>query len=1338
MKIVFDLEARSNEWTVQGPTSPRRRLESPLAGERFPGLTASLREWASRPVPLDRPDPLGTEAFVEGLARRVSDRLTQALLTEEDRCALAAALAANGHARLVIRVRSTGTIWDRDADAALALPWELLAPEANGSYPVRDGRLAVIREAVADPSPDLPEPSGPLTLAVTLAAPEDRAGFPYEQESFRLLAALDPLGQRAVFSNLGGLIDLMELVADIRATAIHFRGYGLPGGLLFEDELGFAHEVPVAELHRQLATVLLNPRQAGTFPGLFFLAAPFSALDSQETLAAAALHRSGFAQVIGFFGPVNAELNTRLEERFYRALAEGRQALAAVEEARAALLEPADETGERVRYPFGWSQLAVYHRGPDLPLARPGQAADRLLVPRHMVEVSGLPVLEHGFIGRRGLQHDVRRRVERHGQRLVVIQGLGGLGKTALASQLLVRAFAPEPADQLVLRCRELAESDGDPVLELRAQAEEHGRIQGLPLWNERVKDLRERVPDPAAGLAAVLRLLRQERPGLTVYVDNAETLQTGPATDDPAALGSWRLGLEDWWREMERLAEDDGCLVLVTTRYAWEGLSSRAHVGLPPLEKADSLRLIASFEALTDLPLDVRVRLAERVDGHPRTVEFLDKLVAQRREELREIGDAWNDLIVPVFPAQEEKIRADLLLEKLWEKLSEGAKEHARALTVLRRPAPQFVIDRMGGTRDELIRAGWLTRYREQVRVDSGMRWSERWGLHTLLREFFGSTKIENLRQAHQMAADAWEVWLDTSGSHSEDPAEAIHHLQVLGEGDRAWPIVHRYTASLRNRGQYREARDILRQCESTGTTGDRLAQALRFLVQMLMSLGEHGPELTNLLDRAFVLADLPKTRALVVHETGILLFDQGDFKQSESVLRHALDLADQLQDFPILERIAWEEPLATVVERSGRLNEAEQIFRRSLAAQEHAGMPGDTVQAALIRFSLGRLLVIQQHYPEAETLLRTAIAVAGRLLGEDHPSYTAILHFLGKALEGQGKYLEAEDLLRRASSFIESRRDQQHPHAALNDHGLAQVLLAQGRFAEAEGLLRQALTLKEKVHGHDHLETLVTKQTLAVALERQDKLQEAERLLREILTSFEKTAGSDHPESAGILHELGSLLLRKGQIAEAETLQRKALAMIETSRGRHHSECSVHLHSLSNVLMAQKRYREAEDLLRRALSINEGSLPPSHPVLGHLFHGLAKVLEGQGYLAEAESFYRRSLAIAEEIDGTHPALFPGLVNLADLLLQQDKVVEAESLIRRALQIAIQSFGPVSDPAGAALTRLAFFEARLGRPEASVTARRALDALAASPRRDAELELEHALQKIVQRGRSA
>ena len=71
----------------------------------------------------------------------------------------------------------------------------------------------------------------------------------------------------------------------------------------------------------------------------------------------------------------------RARRKFYRALASGETTLQAVAEARARLDEPLVIDGERFVYPLGWVQLALYHSGPDLPLALAGSSGS--VRPRH-------------------------------------------------------------------------------------------------------------------------------------------------------------------------------------------------------------------------------------------------------------------------------------------------------------------------------------------------------------------------------------------------------------------------------------------------------------------------------------------------------------------------------------------------------------------------------------------------------------------------------------------------------------------------------------------------------------------------------------------------------------------------------------------------------------------------------------------------------------------------------------------------------------------------------------------------------------------------------------------
>jgi tetratricopeptide (TPR) repeat protein len=1282
--LLFTLVPGEETWTIVGPMPdrPPRVVPSPLADTRFRRLVASLREWASRPVPLDRPDPLGTEAFVRGLARRVSQRLTDVLLAGEDRRALVAALAANGRVRLLLRVRPAAAGTGSAADAALALPWELLAPEEPGAWPVRDGRLAVIREAVADGAPGLPEPAGPLTLAAVIAAPEDRVAFAYEQEAFRLLAALSPLGQRAVFSDLGGLEDLAELVAAIRATAIHFRGHGLPGGLLFENALGFAEEVPVGELRRRLAAILLSPRRAGSFPGLFFLAAPYTAREvlsgqdtaagafPEESSAAAALHRSGFAQVVGYFGPVSADLTTRLEERFYEALAEGGSTLAAVELARSVLNEPLGAAGERVVYPFGWTQLAVYHRGPDRPLALPGRGT-RLpsRFRRRMVQVHGLPVLERGFIGRRDLLHEIRRRVH-EGRRLLVLQGLGGLGKTALASHLLARLFEVKPTDRLILRCQE-AEGAADPVLVLRGQAEDHGRLHRFGFWDERMKDLRERFQDPVEGFVEVIRTLRRDRPHLAIYADNAESLQEGPKTGDSRALGTWRPGAEAWWRALERLEGEGDGLILLTTRYLWSDLGDRSWVGIGSMGLADSLRMIDSFPSLAKLPREVRTRIAERVDGHPRTVEYLDRLVAWQRRKLgrKRLRDPWRELIEPVLPEQAKEITADLLLEEIWRRLSEAAKEHATAISVLRIPAPQFVIDRLGEARDELIRAGLLSRFMAPFVTETRVMRRNRWFPHALVRErLFVGLELDHL--AHLRAGEAYESWIGHQESVVLDTREAVHHLHRAGEGDRAWPVLGNFVLWLHEQARYREAEELLADCEANGTTGERLALALSILAKSRDELGQWEADFLPLLERAMSLASSSKARSVILRQHGNSLLVRGCYREAEEPLRQGLAEVD-----------------------------------------ENSGADNSIVGSYL--YGLASALRLQGRLPEAETLIRRVLAMDEASLMQADPSHAATLQELASIVGLQGRLKEAEEMLRRSLAIRENALGAEHPDCGITLFALGGALRDQGRYLEAEEVLRRSLATKENVHGPEHPSALLSRVALAGALQDQGHSSEAGELLMFCLGKLEPVIGCSHPTHAHVLHTLAKAFRDLGRYLEAENLLRRALESSERSLGADHHEWAAFAHSLALTLGDQGRWAEAEPLLLRALHGVRKTLGAGNAIHAALLGTLSLALHDLGRPSEAIELIMRGLREDSSLPGADPVSRSILIShLSTYALERFDLEKGAALLRQALNIVLEERGDASAVVAWTKSLLTLYEILQGRAGAVGLAREAMSSL--------------------------
>ena len=1251
--LFFEIEPGTESWTIRAPPSlsaTPHTVASPLQDERFLGEVRVLREWASRPVLQGDPSAAGTRSYLDRLSRQVGERITTLLLAKDARAALATALRhpEGRRAHLTVRVRDAGGL----GDEALALPWELLAPEP-GAFALQAQSLQLTREVLVDGAPDLPPPAPALAVAVMIAAPEDRAAIPYEEESFRLQLALSPLGHDVAFSDLGGLRDLVQQVEDQAATVIHFSGHGLPGRLVFENDLGFAEEVAVAEVQRQLHQVLLNPRRTGSFPRLFFLSSCHGAARDPSAeaspSAAAALHRYGFAQVVGYFGPLDPDLSIRAEETFYRVLARGETVLSAAAALRETLAQPLGEAGERI-YPLAWAQLAVYHRGPVVPLALCGMSPTRGTAParRRMIEVSGLPVLERGFIGRRGLQHEVLRKV-RGGLRLLVLQGLGGLGKTALASQLISRIVASDAADQLVLRCRELGASE-DPILDLQAQAEEHGRVHSFLDWDERMKNLRAQVPEAAAGFGAVVRQIWRERPHLVIYADNAESLQSGPEVDEVRALGSWRPGIDIWWDQMEQLAED-GLLVLASTRYAWQSLNPHSHLGVDPMSPADSLRLIASFEQLSELPAGLRKRLAQQVDGHPRTVEFLDRLVGIERAQAgaASANGAWGELIETLLPRQERMITSDLLLTALWNRLSEAAQEQARRLPVLRTAAPAPVLDHLGERRDELIRAGWLTRYREQVLLGGPAAWMDLWGLHPLVRRQELHTSLSTLEQAHRMAGEGYELWLQSHPLQRLGQREAIYHFYRIREGGRVWPIVQDHTLWLRDRGRFVEAVQVLEDCENAGVTGEPLGLALMLLAQLRKNLGDRSDQLASLLERGLSLVTQPENRSVLLHEYGSLLSNQG---------RHA---------------------------------EAEVRLREALALDEES--PGGTDGAVgYTLHTLANLLFRQGKHAPAEETFRRALSIKRAALGADHPDYAASLHTLALVLLKEGKTSEAEETLHEALEVKKKALGEGHPSYATSLHSLAEVVGQAGRFTEAEGLLRQAAAVKADTLGPTHPSVGVSLQTLAGIVLKLGRPAEALELMRRALPIQTEALGPDHPSVAASLQTLGLILSERGELGEAETCLRQALAAQQSRLGDRHAAYGATLYTLAGVLNKQGEHRQAEEILKEVLALFEVAVGPDHPYRVAALATLAETVAGQDRFSEALAWYLEALDLSTRIQSPdHPQtgqILYGAARLQHFLGRS----EAAEMAQRAATLLFESLGgdhPTTLEARALLRRI-------------------------------------------------
>src|SRR5699024_4585253 len=119
----------------------------------------------------------------------------------------------------------------------------------------------------------------------------------------------------------------------------------------------------------------------------------------------------------------------------------------------------------------------------------------------------------------------------------------------------------------------------------------------------------------------------------------------------------------------------------------------------------------------------------------------------------------------------------------------------------------------------------------------------------------------------------------------------------------------------------------------------------------------------------------------------------------------------------------------LATVLERLGRNDEAEQRLRRVVAVREDKYGPSGAMAAA--RCSLGRMLVVRRALDEAERQIEGASEVFARYIGDDTPDFAASLLGLGELAEARGDLPAALAHYERSHEIMLRLLGPRHPYS-------------------------------------------------------------------------------------------------------------------------------------------------------------------------------------------------------------------------------------------------------------------------------------------------------------------
>jgi len=311
---------------------------------------------------------------------------------------------------------------------------------------------------------------------------------------------------------------------------------------------------------------------------------------------------------------------------------------------------------------------------------------------------------------------------------------------------------------------------------------------------------------------------------------------------------------------------------------------------------------------------------------------------------------------------------------------------------------------------------------------------------------------------------------------SRPDLPAE--RSIQIAGDLARHHKTLGRFQLAV-SRG-----RDALARAEQTyPASHHEIGTRQSNLAVMLKNLGEL-PEARDLRRKALSSDEqnFPAghpTIAIRQSNLALVLQDLGEFPEARDLLRKVL--ASDEQSFPPGHPdIANDQSnLAMVLQDLGELPEARDLLRKALSSDEqtfpagHPTIAGRQSNLAMVLLDLGEL-------PEARDLLCKALASDEQSFPPGHPSIARDQSNLATVLRRLGELPEARDLRRKAVSSAEQSLPAGHPTIAICQSNLATVLYDLGELAEARDLAQKAYRSLLAKFGADHPHTRTAKDNL------------------------------------------------------------------------------------------------------------------------------------------------------------------------------------------------------------------------------------------------------------------
>ena len=697
----------------------------------------------------------------------------------------------------------------------------------------------------------------------------------------------------------------------------------------------------------------------------------------------------------------------------------------------------------------------------------------------------------------------------------VVVNGMGGIGKTQLAVELCCRYGRFFQGVHWL-----------QANLDMQAEVVENGQVMNLPCWPDKLPEQ----------VQATLNAWQEDGGRRLIVLDNVEDLDV----------------LQTWLPKLQ-----PNRLLVTSRRENWPpdlGLKVRRLEVLSRSQSIELLRKLApKLKAETNESLGT---LAGYLGDLPLALDLAGRYLADRSNlsiegylvELQKAGSALEHTSLRDWADHSPTKHITSLIETFslsWQQLT-GSDELAKQLFRLggycapNTPIPLSLLANAVGANvpdyelDRALRK--LDSLGLMDRAEDGRR------MHSLLAEFARLQDHDTEESVLSSLAGAM-VTLTTEALKSglpENMKPLREHLDTIAlAAERSklqitgslWNNLGMY---LHNLADYERAKGILKRALKIDETA-------------------YGPDHPNV--------------AIRVNNIGMVLQELGELQEARIYLERALKI-DETAYGPDHPNVAIRvNNIGMVLRDLGELKGARKCYERALKIDETAHGPDHPNVATYVN-NLGLVLQALGELKEARKCYERALKIDETAYGPDHPNVARDVNNIGSVLRDLGELKEARIYLERALKIDEKVYGLDHHNVATDVNNIGMVLRDLGELKEARKCYERALKIDETAYGPDHPNVAIRVNNIGMVLRDLGELKEARKYLERALKIDEKVYGPNNPNVATDVYNLGSVLRDLGELKEARKCYERALDICQKRRGEDHPTTKTVRSNLNSVL--------------------------------------------------------------------------------------------------------------------------------------------------------------------------